>query len=69
LGWSQTELAMHAQLSLPTITRMEGASVDPRHETVHRIFATFRNAGLTVTVDDDGRVHMVFSPSLVRLAE
>ncbi|NDC37918.1 MAG: hypothetical protein EBZ48_07670 [Proteobacteria bacterium] len=62
LGWSQSDLARQAGLSLPTITRMEGASVDPRHETVHKIFSVFRAAGLSVSVLDDGSVQMMFSP-------
>lgn len=62
LGWSQSDLAREAKLSLPTITRMEGSSVDPRHDTVRRIFQVFRAAGLSVSVLDDGSVQMVFSP-------
>lgn len=63
LGWSQSDLAREAKLSLPTITRLEGSSVDPRHDTVRRIFQVFRAAGLSVSVLDDGTMQMAFSPT------
>lgn len=60
LGWSQADLARLTGLSLPTVTRLEIGSNEPRYETVRRILEIFRCSGLVVEISNSGKIQLVF---------
>jgi predicted transcriptional regulator len=55
IGWSQEELASAADLSLPTIKRLEAAEgwLAGRQTTVHSIRAALERAGIEF-IDENG---------------
>jgi predicted transcriptional regulator len=56
LGWSRTELADRALLSLTTVADVERGDVDPKHTTISKIIETLEAAGIEfVRGDLDGR--------------
>lgn len=47
LNWSQQDLSLHSQVSLPTIARIESLSAaNPRLSTILRLIDTLRDAGI-----------------------
>jgi transcriptional regulator with XRE-family HTH domain len=58
LGWSQTELAAAARLSVPTIKRIEakGGDLGGRLDTSARIVAALESAGAEFIPEDGGGV-------------
>ncbi len=46
LGWSQQDLAEKADLSLPTVARLEAALSSPKLETVSRMIGALEKAGV-----------------------
>jgi predicted transcriptional regulator len=55
IGWSQEELASAADVSLPTIKRLEAAEgwLGGRQTTAHKIRAALENAGIEF-IDENG---------------
>jgi predicted transcriptional regulator len=55
LGWSQEELALAAQVSIPTIKRLEAADgqLGGRTETVGKIRSALQRAGIEF-IDENG---------------
>lgn len=47
LGWSQQELATRADVSLPTITRIELAQTSPRIQTIGQLLNAMEQAGVS----------------------
>jgi len=58
LGWSQTELAAAARLSVPTIKRIEakGGDLGGRPDTSARIVAALESAGAEFIAKDGGGI-------------
>jgi predicted transcriptional regulator len=46
LGWSQQDLADKADVSLPTVARLEAALSSPKLETVSRMIGALEKAGV-----------------------
>jgi len=46
LGWSQQDLADKAEVSLPTVARLEAALSSPKLETVSRMIGALEKAGV-----------------------
>ena len=55
IGWSQEELAANAEVSLPTIKRLEAAEglLAGRQTTVHKIQTALEKAGIEF-IDENG---------------
>ena len=55
LGWSQEQLAASADVSLPTIKRLEAAEgfLGGRQTTAHKIHAALEKAGIEF-IDENG---------------
>lgn len=48
LGWSQTELAVRAGVSTPTVARIEIASIQPKLDTVGRLIRAIEEGGVHI---------------------
>lgn len=46
LGWSQQDLAEKADVSLPTVARLEAALSSPKLDTVSRMIGALEKAGV-----------------------
>ena len=60
LGWSQQELATRADVSLPTITRIELAQTSPRLQTIGQLLNAMDQAGVSFVWTEPGK-HYVMS--------
>ena len=58
LGWSQTELARAADLSLPTVKRYETAGAAVSEDAVAKIRRALEAAGVTFTNGDEPGVKL-----------
>ena len=45
LGWSQEELAKRANISKPTIARIEMSGISPRADTLNTLMQVFKKQG------------------------
>ena len=56
LGWSQQNLALAAQISLPTVKRLEAAAgpIGGRAETIARLLAALEHAGIDFIAENGG---------------
>jgi len=56
IGWSQEELASHADISLPTIKRLEAAEgwLGGRQTTAHKIKGALEKAGVEFIAENGG---------------
>jgi predicted transcriptional regulator len=48
LGWSQTELAVRAGISTPTVARIEIAAIQPKLDTIGRLMGAIEDAGVYI---------------------
>jgi transcriptional regulator with XRE-family HTH domain len=53
LGWSQEELAKRANISKPTIARIEMSGISPRADTLNTLMQVFKKQGVDVEIDAD----------------
>jgi len=53
LGWSQEELAKRANISKPTIARIEMSGISPRADTLNTLMQVFKKQGVDVEMDVD----------------
>jgi len=53
LGWSQEELARRANISKPTIARIEMSGISPRADTLNTLMQVFKKQGVDVEIDAD----------------
>ena len=53
LGWSQEELARRANISKPTIARIEMSGISPRADTLNTLMQVFKKQGVDVEMDAD----------------
>jgi transcriptional regulator with XRE-family HTH domain len=53
LGWSQEELAKRANISKPTIARIEMSGISPRADTLNTLMQVFKKQGVDVEMDAD----------------
>ena len=53
LGWSQEELAKRANISKPTIARIEMSGISPRADTLNTLMQVFKKQGVNVEMDAD----------------
>jgi transcriptional regulator with XRE-family HTH domain len=53
LGWSQEELAKRANISKPTIARIEMSGISPRADTLNTLMQVFKKQGVDVEIDVD----------------
>jgi DNA-binding XRE family transcriptional regulator len=53
-GWSQAELATHADVSEHTVRKMEGGGYSPRPSTAKKVAEALGCQVSDITVDDDG---------------
>lgn len=60
LGWSQSDLAKHAQVSITVIARVETASVDARLSTILAILKAFEDNGIEFVDEGDGRIGVLY---------
>mgnify|MGYP006269677793 CR=1 FL=1 len=54
LGWSQSDLARHADVSITVIARVETASVDARLSTILAIHRAFEEHGIEFVEEGGG---------------
>ena len=67
LGWSQSDLAQRAGVSLPTLNRIERGAIAPRYTTVERLMSAFSIVGVSLHGDPhDGGVIIRFDPSVAQ---
>lgn len=62
LGWSQLDLAKHAQVSVTVIARLETGAVDARLSTIMAIFKAFDEHGVEFVDEGGGAVGVVHRP-------
>jgi len=48
LGWSQTELAVRAGISTPTVARIETGAIHPKFETIGRLMRALEVGGIHI---------------------
>ena len=63
LGWSQLDLAKHAQVSVTVIARLETGSVDARLSTIMAILKAFEEHGIEFVDEGGGAVGVLHRPS------
>ena len=62
LGWGLRELAQRSGIGIATVNRFELGHMDPRHETMRAVEATFEAAGVTFLAAADGGVGVLLTP-------
>ena len=62
LGWSQSELARRAKISVAAIARIELGTTDCRMSTIQALKTTFGLAGIEFHKGPDGRFGVLQSP-------
>ena len=62
LGWSQADLAKHAQVSITVIARIETDAVDARVSTLMAILKAFDEHGVEFVTEGDGREGIMCRP-------
>lgn len=62
LGWSQLDLAKHAQVSVTVIARLETGSVDARLSTIMALFKAFEEHGVEFVDEGGGAVGVLYRP-------
>lgn len=62
LGWSQSDLAKHAKVSITVIARIETEAVDARISTLMAILKAFDEQGVEFVSDADGSVGLLHHP-------
>jgi len=53
LGWSQTELAQKAGVSIPTVARIEGDIVNPKYKTIGLLIDALEKGGIKFEFNKD----------------
>lgn len=62
LGWSQSDLARHAQVSITVIARLETGAVDARLSTVMAILKAFEEQGIAFVEEEGGVAGVMHYP-------
>lgn len=62
LGWSQSDLAKHAQVSVTVIARLETGAVDARLSTVMAILKAFEENGIEFREEGGGVSGVIHYP-------
>lgn len=62
LGWSQSDLAKHSDVSLTVIARIETDAVDARVSTLMAILKAFDNHGVEFVSETNGSTGIIHHP-------
>lgn len=62
LGWSQSDLAKHAEVSITVIARLETGTVDARLSTIVAVLKAFEQNGIAFVEEEGGCFGVIHRP-------
>ena len=66
LNWSQADLAKKADVSMPTVARIEASLISPKVHTLGKLFAALEEGGVSFSWGNEAGVNFVMTVRLGR---
>ena len=64
LNWSQADLAIKSEVSMPTVARIEACLISPKVQTVGKLFNALERGGVSFSWGNEAGVNFVMTVRL-----